>query len=87
MHKDRFKGAGLFEDYLYTGVLKDSSKLLTEARNIGNSDEDAILDFQASIYIYDVSWCFFRFSDHPILVVIFKNNSMEVVHFCKSGHG
>ena len=34
MYKDRFKGVGSFEDDLYTGMPKDSSKFLTEARNI-----------------------------------------------------
>ena len=36
----RCKGVGFFEDDLYTGMSKDSSELLTEARNIGNGDED-----------------------------------------------
>ena len=40
MHKDRFKGVGSFEDDLYTGMSKGSSKFLTEARNIGNRDEE-----------------------------------------------
>ena len=42
---DTFKGAGSFEDELYTGISKDSSEFLTEARNIGNRDESIFLDF------------------------------------------
>ena len=34
MYEDRFKGAGSFEDDLYTDMSEDTSKLLTEARNI-----------------------------------------------------
>ena len=44
MHKDRFKGVSSFEDDLDTGMLKDSSKFPTEARNIGNRDEGIFLD-------------------------------------------
>ena len=44
MHRDRFKGAGSFEDDLYTGILKFSSNLLTEAKNIGNIIEDNFTD-------------------------------------------
>ena len=45
VHKDRFKGVGCFEDDLYIGMSKDSSKFLTEARNIGNGDKDIFLHF------------------------------------------
>ena len=41
----RFEGVGSFEDELYTGVLTDYSKLLTEARNTDNRGEDIFLDF------------------------------------------
>ena len=34
-----------FEDDLYTGMSKDSSEFLTEARTIGNRDEDNFPDF------------------------------------------
>ena len=34
MHNVRFKGIGSFENDLYAGMSKDSSKFLTEARNI-----------------------------------------------------
>ena len=44
MHKDKFKGVVSFEDDLHTGILKDSSKFLTEARNIGNRHKDIPLD-------------------------------------------
>ena len=36
MYKDRFKGIVSFEDALYTGKLKGSSKFLTEATDIRN---------------------------------------------------
>ena len=49
MHKDRFKGFGSLKGHLYTGMSKDSSKYLSEVRNIGNRDEDIFLDFKASI--------------------------------------
>ena len=34
---DRFKGVDSFEDYLYSGMVKDSSTYLTEARSIDYS--------------------------------------------------
>ena len=40
--KDGFKNVCSFEDNLHTGMLKDSSKFLTEARN---RDENITLDF------------------------------------------
>ena len=58
MHKNRFKGIGSVEDDLYTGMLKDSSKFFTEARNIRNRDVDIFLDFYGSIWIFDRS-CWF----------------------------
>ena len=73
---------GSFEDNLYTGMLKDSSKYLTETKNIGNRGEIIFLDFWVTTWIYDVSCYFlFRFFDHPIWVVACKKYSMEVVHF------
>ena len=45
MHTDRFKGVGSFEDDLYTGMSKDSPKLLTKARNIEKRDKDIYLEF------------------------------------------
>ena len=73
---------GSFESDLYVGMLTYSCKFLTEARNMLNRDEDIFLDFQASIWIYYGSQQFlFRLFDHAIWVVIFKMNSMELVHF------
>ena len=43
MHKDRSNGVGPFEDDLYGGILKDSAKFLTEARNIGDRDDTFFL--------------------------------------------
>ena len=45
MHKDKFKGVGSFEDDLYIGILKDCSKSLAVARNIGKRDEEILPDF------------------------------------------
>ena len=45
MHKDRFKYVGSFEDDVYTGMSKDSSKFLTDTRNIENRDENTFHDF------------------------------------------
>ena len=45
MHKDRSKGVGSFEGDLYTGMSKDSSKFLIEAKNIWNRTVDIFLDF------------------------------------------
>ena len=45
MHEEKFKGVGSFEDDLYAGMLKDSSKFLTEDKNTENRDEDIFLDF------------------------------------------
>ena len=42
---DRFKGVGSFEDDWYNCILDNSSKFLTEARNIRNRDEDIFSDF------------------------------------------
>ena len=39
VHNDIFNGAGSFKDDLYTGMSKDSSKVLNETRNIGNRCE------------------------------------------------
>ena len=39
MLNDKFKSVISFEDDLYTGMLNDSSKFLTEARNKGKTDE------------------------------------------------
>ena len=43
MHKDRCKDVGSFEDDMYTVMLEDSSKFFTEAKDIGNRDEDIFL--------------------------------------------
>ena len=45
VHKERFKGVGGFEDYLYTCMSKYSFEFLTEARTIVNRCEDISLDF------------------------------------------
>ena len=45
MHKNGFRGVGSFEGDLYTAMSKDSSKFLTNARNIRNKDEDIFNDF------------------------------------------
>ena len=45
MHKVRFKVVGSLEDDFYTGMSKDSTKFLTEARNIENRAEDMFLDY------------------------------------------
>ena len=45
MNKNRFKAVASFADDLCTGMLKDSSKFLTEARNIGNRVTAIFLDF------------------------------------------
>ena len=67
---DRFKGVGSFKDDLYTGMSKDSSKFFTEARNIGNRDEDIFLDLKTSIWIYDRSfWFLFRAFIHPMQIL------------------
>ena len=44
MYQNGFEGAGTFEGNLYTGMLKDSSKFLIEARNTGNVDEGIFID-------------------------------------------
>ena len=60
MHNDIFKGDGSFEDDLYTGMVKYSSKVLTQPMYL---DEDIFLGFYVSILIYDrelqVSFQFF----------------------------
>ena len=52
-------GIDSFEDDLYTGMSKDSSKFLIETRNIGTRDEEIFLDLQATIWVYDSSSGFF----------------------------
>ena len=45
MLQDRFKDVDFFENDKYAGMLTDSSKFLSEARNTGNRDENIFLDF------------------------------------------
>ena len=40
-------------DALCSSLSNNFFEFLTEARNIGNRDEDIFLDFQASIWIYE----------------------------------
>ena len=80
VHNYRFKVVGTFEDNLYTSMLKDSSKFLTEARNIGNRDDDIFLTSNpVSGFMRGFAGFF---SDSLIIqsgLVVFKN-SIEVVH-------
>ena len=60
----------------------NSDEFLTEAKKIGNRDEDIFPDFQVSIWIYNRKcWFLFKFFDNSILFVVFKKTSVEVVHF------
>ena len=45
VQKDGFMDVGSFEDDLYTSMLEDSFKFLTEARIFWNRDEDIFIDF------------------------------------------
>ena len=42
VHKERFEDVGSFKDDMCTDMLKDSSEFLTEARKIGNRNEELI---------------------------------------------
>ena len=37
-------GVAFPEDDLYAGIIEDPSEFLTEARNMGNRDEDIFID-------------------------------------------
>ena len=81
MHKDRFKGVHFFEDDMYTGMSKYSSKILTEARYKGNRDKDILLTSRpVSGFMIGVAGFLSVLLIIQSGVVVFKN-SMQTVHF------
>ena len=50
--EDKFRTVGSFEDDLYTGMSKDSSKFPTKVTNIGNRDDNIFHDFCKPVYVF-----------------------------------
>ena len=81
-HMGSFKGVGSLADDLYPGVLKDSTKVITEIRNIGNRDETFFwllgqyLDLWWKLVVSSqVLW------SSNLDSYFWRKKSMEVVHF------